>query len=93
MDGNVSNDFDKFKLGCVEDLEITDVNLKAYNGSLIIPKRILKVKVKYKNQWKSLSLYIVMDGGPSIIGRDWLIELEILILKLNFHSLSQQDVI
>jgi len=86
-------DFDKFKLGCVEDLEKTDVNLKAYNGSIIIPKGILKVKVKYKNQWKSLSLYIVMDGGPPIIGRDWLIELEILPLKLNLHSLSQQDII
>ncbi|CAI6346892.1 unnamed protein product [Macrosiphum euphorbiae] len=86
-------DFDKFKLGCVEDLERTDVNLKAYNGSIIIPIGILKVKVKYKNQWKSLSLYIVMDGGPPIIGRDWLIELEILPLKLNFHSLSQQDII
>jgi len=34
-------DFDKFKLGCVEDLEKTDVNLKAYNGSIIIPKGIL----------------------------------------------------
>lgn len=40
-----------------------------------MPVGILKVKVKYK----LLSLYIVSEEGLPIIGRDWLVKLEILL--------------
>jgi len=86
-------DFEKFELKCVNSLEGTDVNLKAYNGSIIIPVGILKVKVKYKNHFELLSLYIIVDGGPPIIGKDWLTRLKILPLEFNFHSTTQQNVI
>lgn len=49
----------KLKLGCVDKIERTDVNLKAYNGSIIIPVGIFKVKIKYKDHFESLSLYVV----------------------------------
>jgi len=58
-----------------------------------LPVGILKVKVKYKNHFELLSLYIVVDGGPAIIGRNCLTRLEILPLEFNLHSTSQQNVI
>lgn len=86
-------DFVKFKLGCVDKVERTDVNLKAYNGSIIVSVGIFKVKIKYKDHFESLSLYIVIYGGPPIVGKDWLVKLEILPLYLGLHSLTHQSAV
>lgn len=86
-------DFKLYKLGCEDEFERTDVNLKAYNGSIIVPEGILKVFVKYGNYLELLSLYIVADGGQPLVGRDWLTKLRILPLHFDFHSLTHLNVV
>lgn len=61
-----------YKFSDVKELCKTDVTLKTYNGSVIIPLGILKVKVKYKDCVEFMKLYVVNNGGPPIVGRDWL---------------------
>jgi len=86
-------DLESFKLGEIEDLKKTTTGLKAYNGSIIIPIGILECRVKYKNLNKVLNLYVVRDGGPPIVGRDWLKEMKILSKCIDFNSLTLQSVI
>lgn len=55
----------------------------------------ITVDVFYKGQSKSLSLLVVAGEGPSLLGRDWLAELQLDWHELNFvhQSLSLQKIL
>ena len=44
----------------------------------------ISVKVKYKNQTRTLSLFVVKTDGPALLGRDWMRQ-----LKLNWSIVNQ----
>ncbi|XP_060855198.1 uncharacterized protein K02A2.6-like [Metopolophium dirhodum] len=48
--------------------------------------------VKVKNCCKKLKLYVIENGGPPIIGRDWLGEFDIFSSKLGNNSLACDDI-
>jgi hypothetical protein len=42
-----------------------------------VPLGVLKVKVQYNMVYKELEIVVVKEGSPPILGREWLIELNI----------------
>lgn len=85
-------DFKYFKIAEINDINNSDVSLKAYNNSVIIPLGYFIVDVKVKNYCKKLKLYVIENGGPPIIGRDWLGEFDIFSSKIDINSVVNEDI-
>ena len=43
----------------------------------------MKVEVQYGEKESNLSLYVVKGGGPSLLGRDWL-----MVSKIDWHNMK-----
>ncbi|XP_008181385.1 uncharacterized protein K02A2.6-like [Acyrthosiphon pisum] len=76
----------------INDINNSDVSLEAYNNSVIIPLGYFIVDVKVKNYCKKLKLYVIENGGPPIIGRDWLGEFDIFSSKIDINSVANEDI-
>jgi len=63
-------------------LKASSVKLHTYTRESINDLGSMKADVQYKGQNKSLTLYVVAGEGPSLLGRDWLTE-----LQLDWHEL------
>ena len=59
-------------------LRETDRKLKSYAGDPIIPVGILEVNVKNNVVQRKLELFVMPGNGVPIIGRDWLLFLNIM---------------
>lgn len=46
--------------------------LKGYNGSIFRPMGYFIVSVKYNGIVKPTKFYVISNGGPSILGREWI---------------------
>ncbi|KAL4126032.1 hypothetical protein QTP88_010264 [Uroleucon formosanum] len=86
------NDFKYLKTAEIRDINNSDVSLKAYNNSVIIPLGYFIVNVKVKNCCKKLKLYVIENGGLPIIGRDWLGEFDIFSSKFDINSSKCEDI-
>lgn len=75
------NTFDKYF--SYRDLQECDLRLKFYDGSKIKPLGVIKPLVKYGTLAKTLDLFVIEGGSTSLLGRQWLSELDIKIP--NFH--------
>ena len=76
-------------------LKASNVRLHTYTKESIEVLGSIPVEVTYKRQKKSLSLLVVAGEGPSLLGRDWLAELQLdwRELYLVHQSLSLQDIL
>lgn len=70
------------------------LTLSFYDGSKIRPLGYIEVKVKYKNVTKILDLYVIDNGTTSLLGRQWLAELNIEVPKftLNQMNVDSKDI-
>ena len=50
----------------------SDMVLRTYNNSCLTVLGEAKVRVQYEGQSQELTLRVVRDDGPSLLGRDWL---------------------
>ena len=67
--------------------ESTSVILATYTGEKISVLGQIMVNVKYGKQHKQLPLYVVKGDGPSLLGRNWLTE-----INLNWKSLKLMSI-
>jgi len=58
-------------------VEQSNIRLKTYNNTIIVPIGVLEVKVKYNNLYRCLKMVVVKEGGPPIISQEWLTEFKI----------------
>ena len=65
-------------------LQTSSVKLHTYTKEAIKVLGLVTVKVKYKTQVKDQPLLVVAGEGPSLLGRNWLTE-----LQLDWHELYQ----
>ena len=65
-------------------LQTSSVKLHTYTKEAIKVLGSVTVKVKYKTQVKDLPFLVVAGEGPSLLGRNWLTE-----LQLDWHELYQ----
>ncbi|CAI6346683.1 unnamed protein product [Macrosiphum euphorbiae] len=82
----------KFKIGSLDKLIKTNLKLKAYNGNIINPLGILSLVIGHKGLCKTLDLYVVNEGGPPIMGRDWITAFKVLPMELGLNTLSVQSM-
>lgn len=60
-------------------IEPFNLLLKFYDGSNIKPLGVIRPKVQYKGKIKYLELFVIDGGTTSLLGRQWLSEMEIKI--------------
>lgn len=60
-------------------LNTSKLNLKTYAGEVLNVVGTLFVKVKYEDAEIKLQLFIIKNGGPPILGRDWIAQLKISV--------------
>ena len=58
-------------------LKETFVILETYTKEPITPAGVINVEVCYKSQTRVLDLYVVNKGGPPLLGRSWLREINL----------------
>ena len=67
-------------------LSNTSIILTTYTGEQMAVMGQMKVQVVYGKISKLLSLYVVEGQGPSLMGREWLGEIQLDWQKLNLAS-------
>ena len=55
----------------------TRVRLRTYTAEQITVLGTISVQVKFKNQTRTLSLFVVNTDGPTLLGRDWMRQLKL----------------
>ncbi|XP_072140440.1 uncharacterized protein [Dermacentor andersoni] len=74
-------------------LNPTEVKLRTYTGALVIPKGVLQVKVQHGGNTASLPLYVVDQGGPPLLGWEWLQTIRLEWNKIwNVHHLPRSEL-
>ena len=66
------------------ELKTSDIILNSYSGHEIKVLGTCDVEVVYQDVQKPLTILVVEGQGPSLLGRDWLLE-----LKLNWKEIQQ----
>lgn len=61
-------------------IESTNIKLKGYSGTSIIPVGLIKVKVKFNMEEYTLNSYVIDNGRPPLFGREWMEPLKINII-------------
>ena len=59
-------------------LQPSDARLRTYTGELMSVHGCIIVSVSYRQQQKELSRLVVQGEGPTLLGRDWLKELQLI---------------
>lgn len=73
-------------------LDTTNLNLKFYDGSSLVPLGVIKPEVCYNGKKNNLELFVIQGGTTSLLGRQWLTELNIGIPKFsNCHKLGSNS--
>ncbi|XP_061724707.1 uncharacterized protein K02A2.6-like [Cydia pomonella] len=69
------------------------LTLKFYNGAKVKPIGVIKPKVSYDKQEKYLELFVIDGGTTSLLGRQWLAELNIKIPEFsNCNNVKVDDL-
>ncbi|CAI6349493.1 unnamed protein product [Macrosiphum euphorbiae] len=90
------NDLKNYEIKYLNRVEQSNVRLKTYNNSVIVPLGVLKVRVQYKDVCKELEMVVVKEGGPPILGREWLTKLSIPMFSGTYSLcklISYQNVV
>lgn len=75
------------------NLNSSKLNLKSYAGDLLNTLGFIYVGVTHENIVLKLKLFVVKNGGPPIIGRDWIRNLNISVDNLlNINQLTQVQI-
>lgn len=69
-------DSKRYSLSKIE-IKATDRTFTDYVGNSIKPIGYIRVQVTYNGNTKELNLYIFKNGGPPLVGREWITSLEI----------------
>lgn len=69
-------------------LQKSSLSVKFYNGSKVKPVGYLEVNVTYNKIVKKLDLYVFDTGTTSLLGRQWLAELNIRIPSIDLNNVS-----
>lgn len=64
------------------ELRKDNKNLYNYDGNKIVPLGYLTVEVKYNDQCCYLNLYIIQNGGPPLLGRDFFSRFNLSLYRL-----------
>ena len=64
-------------------LQASQCKLRTYTGEVLEVRGILTVDVTYADQTRTLPLLVVAGNGPSLLGRDWLLQ-----IRLDWQSLN-----
>lgn len=73
-------------------IEKDNTILKFYDGTKIKPLGIIRPTVKYKFKEKQLELFIIKGGTTSLIGRQWLAELQIDVPKFHCRFMDKSSL-
>lgn len=65
-------------------LKNTAVSFASYNGGLIKPRGVCKLLVSYNNCRQYLDFYVFDNGGPPLLGRNWMHIFKVGLKQLNF---------
>eukprot|EP00731_Ephydatia_muelleri_P025536 Em0017g619a len=68
----------------------TRVRLRTYTAEQITVLGTISVQVKFKNQTRTLSLFVVNTDGPTLLGRDWMRQLKLDWSMVN-HVLMEKN--
>ncbi|CAK1602222.1 unnamed protein product [Parnassius mnemosyne] len=66
-----------------------DLALNFYDGTKIKPLGYCEVNVTYGRSSKVLDLYVINNGTTTLLGRQWLSELDISVPKFNVNRLNE----
>lgn len=80
--------YDKLFAKCT--MQDSDLTMRYYTGEAVKPLGKITPLVSYNNIKKQLDLYIVQHGKTSLLGRQWLKELEIDLKIVSCHSVSKE---
>lgn len=69
------------------DLKPSSVVFKFYDGSRVQPLEVITPVVEYGGKRKSLDLFLVDKGVTSLVGRQWVAELNVPVQDLDVFSL------
>lgn len=69
-------------------LSSTKKHLLTYTGSNIKCLGTLNLQFSYLNQTRSLKVYVICDGGPPLLGRDFISAFKLEMLPINFCEQS-----
>lgn len=70
-------------------IESFDLSLKFYDGSKIKPLGVIKPTVEYKDKTLALELFVIEGGTTTLLGRQWISELDIQIPTL--HNCTEKN--
>lgn len=62
----------------------TGSTFTSYNGNLMTPVGVCKLEVSYNNISQILEIYVINNGGPPILGRDWMRMFNIELRQVKF---------
>jgi hypothetical protein len=80
-----------------EHLEPATLNLKTYTGTTINTLGKIRIKIEVNNVKASFDLYVIVNGGPSLLGRDFIKRFQIPIginninMKKNLNSILEEN--
>lgn len=74
-------------------LETSELSLRFYDGSKVKPLGVIKPRVSYGKSIKCLELFVIDGGTTSLLGRQWLTELNIRIPAFsNCHTVEREQL-
>lgn len=67
-------------------LKTNDIKLVSYVGNKIEPLGKITVSVRFQNEERCLDFYVIKNGGPPLVGRNFLHEFNVGFKNFNFLS-------
>jgi hypothetical protein len=64
-------------------LKPSAIILQSYNGGQLTVLGVLTVQVTYKNQCHNIDAYVVRNGGPPLLGRDFISRFNLQVASIN----------
>lgn len=64
------------------------IKMCVYNGHKITPLGYFTINVCYENKSKPLSFYVIQNGGPPLLGRDFMSKFGISFVSVNNNSID-----
>lgn len=66
--------------------------LRYYTGEVVHPIGVVKPRVSYKDTTKELDLYVMENAKNSLLGRQWIAELDVQLPKFDYDSVNALNV-
>lgn len=66
--------------------------LRTYNGSKIECVGTMRLPIRYANQTHVIIIYVVRDGGPPLLGRDFISQFRLHLMPVNYLKDSEVSI-